>query len=243
MRDAFWDKAQVEGECWVWRGHRNRRGVGQVQVGSRVDGSRRKESAHRMAWRLARGAIPDGLTVDQDCGNRGCVRPEHLRLLMPGRPHRDVDVRFDEKTIPEPNSGCLLWTGTTSNDGYGRFRPRGRSLVGAHRFAWEREHGPAPDGLHVLHKCDTPACVNVDHLFLGTHQENMDDMRAKGRAVFLRGAASGRALLTEDLVRELRARRAAGETCAALAREIGMSAPGLGHALTGRNWSWLDGAQ
>jgi hypothetical protein len=46
---------------------------------------------------------------------------------------------------------------------------------------WEETRGPIPDGLHVLHRCDIPACVNIDHLFLGTHSDNMQDIVAKGR--------------------------------------------------------------
>lgn len=89
-----------------------------------------------------------------------------------------------DRAIPEPMSGCFLWMGMANRDGYGLAaapRRSGRSNVLAHRLAWETHRGPIPDGLHVLHRCDTPACVNVDHLFLGTPTENMRDKIAKGR--------------------------------------------------------------
>lgn len=78
---------------------------------------------------------------------------------------------------------CWLWTAYTNDKGYGTISMGGRkgSVLLAHRVAWELEHGPVPEGLRVLHKCDTPACVRHDHLFLGTQLDNMRDMMAKGR--------------------------------------------------------------
>lgn len=91
-------------------------------------------------------------------------------------------ARFFEKTIPEPNSGCLLWTGgSRSGDGYGMIDVAGKTYQ-AHRVAWQMEHGPIPSGAYVCHRCDTPACVNVAHLFLGTQRDNVRDAWRKGRA-------------------------------------------------------------
>lgn len=115
------------------------------------------------------------------------IRGHMLRLLKGNRGMRqDVATRFARHTIPEPNTGCLLWTGGAAPGGYGAFPIRKRlpgDPVGgrAHRVAWEMAHGPIPDGLFVCHRCDTPACVNVDHLFLGTPLDNMRDCIAKGR--------------------------------------------------------------
>ena len=76
---------------------------------------------------------------------------------------------------------CVEWSGGRNQQGYGLLQVNRRRYV-AHRWAWEQAHGPIPEGMHVLHRCDNPPCYNVDHLFLGTHQDNMTDMTTKGRA-------------------------------------------------------------
>lgn len=103
-------------------------------------------------------------------------------------PYKIIDplVRFNEKWIPEPNTGCHLWMGSLNNNGYGMFG-YGRiysgtySMKSAHRVIWELTFGPIPERQQVLHRCDVRACVNPLHLFLGSSQDNHDDMWRKGR--------------------------------------------------------------
>jgi hypothetical protein len=81
-----------------------------------------------------------------------------------------VIERFWDKAVPEPTTGCWLWTGYTEKGGYGRFnvptgrkKPRQRTVI-ASRFAWELVNGPVPAGMEIDHACDTPSCINPEHL-------------------------------------------------------------------------------
>jgi len=91
--------------------------------------------------------------------------------------------RFEKFFIKSEDESCWLWLGTKMTTGYGQFRlsPPKRATVGAHRMSWELYHGPIPDGMYVLHKCDVRACVRPDHLFLGSQKDNVHDMISKGR--------------------------------------------------------------
>lgn len=104
------------------------------------------------------------------------------RGLARGRSSPSLAERFHAQYIPEPNSGCWLWTGTC--DGLGRYGQiyRDGKYVRAHRLSWEFANGrPVPKGLQVHHRCDVPSCVNPDHLWVGTQSQNMEDMVKKGR--------------------------------------------------------------
>lgn len=127
---------------------------------------------------------------------------------------------------------CWLWTGKRNRRGYGQVRV-GRRVVLAHRAAWELWSGAAPPvGSHVLHTCDTPACVRPDHLWLGTHQENMADMARKGRSPH--GERNRAAKLTEAAVRDIRA--SAGVTRTELARRHGVSIALVSQVARGLLW-------
>jgi hypothetical protein len=117
----------------------------------------------------------------------------------------EADVKRFANFVGDPDeNGCVMWLGAwTGPGGYGAFSLNGRNGrdVGAHRVAWEIVNGPIPDGLFVLHTCNNKWCVACDHLFLGTAQDNTDDMIMKGRNPF--GERNGQAKLIEDQARQI----------------------------------------
>jgi hypothetical protein len=140
----------------------------------------------------------------------------------------NLAVRFWEKV--DKTDDCWLWTGSKTNAGYGLYgiRRNGRWKWRdyTHRIAYLLEHKEIPDKLHVCHHCDNPPCVNPDHLFLGTHNDNMQDAIKKGR-LDNTGEKQGRSKLTWDDVKEIRLRYNPNKTWQAqrLAKEYGVYVP------------------
>jgi hypothetical protein len=148
-----------------------------------------------------------------------------------------VEQRFRSKidTSGGPDA-CWPWIAARNNNGYGLFWCAGR-LVLAHRFAYELAHGPLADDQRACHDCpegDNPACCNAAHLFAGTQAANIRDMVTKGRVA--RGEHLPGAKLTAEGVRELRRRRAEGETITALARAFGVSRRTTRDVVARRYW-------
>ena len=131
-----------------------------------------------------------------------------------------------EKVITDTVTGCKVWTGTTFWNGYGRIGDKR-----AHRVSYEEAHGPIPAGLLVCHRCDNRLCVNPDHLFLGTTDDNMADMVSKGRSA--RGERHGRAKITDEIAGEI---RGSSLTCREAAKRYGLSKSMISYIRQGVNW-------
>lgn len=159
--------------------------------------------------------------------------------------------------------GCWIWTASKTKAGYGQIQIRALSHmpIHAHRMAWELRNGPIPKGMHVLHRCDNPSCVNPDHLFLGTQSDNNRDRLEKGRTAsgdqngarthpeknpFVVNGGSGlsgekhpMARLSLDQVLEIRilAKNAPRGTQRKLARRYGVSETQISRIVLGRSYS------
>jgi len=126
----------------------------------------------------------------------------------------------------EKTGTCWLWKGSPTSSGYGKLKCGERGLQQAHRIAWELTHGEIPEDKKVLHKCDVRLCVrpdHPDHLFLGTQQDNMDDMVSKGRASRLAGEESPRSKLSKVDVIKIRAALTDGALAEDLAKSFDVS--------------------
>jgi hypothetical protein len=119
-----------------------------------------------------------------------------------------VVQRFWDKVEPEEETGCLIWGGARTSTGYGRYSVSngdgGSRNYRAHRFAWMLTNGDIPRTKELCHKCDVRLCVNPQHLFLGTHRENMLDAQSKGRLVVPEPPQRGRGRLKKKLARHRR---------------------------------------
>lgn len=151
----------------------------------------------------------------------------------------DADIeRFWSKV--DKTDGCWGWAGGKNAQGYGQFYFRD-SWVLAHRASWMIANGPIPKGMFVCHHCDNPQCVRPDHLFAGTNLDNVRDSVRKGRHIFAgrhgsRGESNNAARLTEQIVREIRAAHAGGETQDSICRRLGILPGHMSKIINGSLW-------
>jgi hypothetical protein len=133
-----------------------------------------------------------------------------------------IDVRGLQlsRYIPVPEAGCWLWDGVIGSHGYGVLE-RNRKKIRAHRFFYEAHKGEIPPGMFVCHKCDTRACVNPDHLFLGTVADNNRDARLKGRHAH--GERNGAAKLADVSIDDIQRRIRSDEPVRSIAASYGVS--------------------
>jgi hypothetical protein len=146
-------------------------------------------------------------------------------------PSSSTQERFEARVDKSNPTGCWMWTGGKIPMGYGQLWPKGSKgvAISAHRYSWILHRGEIPEGIYVLHHCDTPACVNPDHLFLGTARDNKLDCLKKGRA---------RECPPPKLnVENVRAIRRSTDPVAILAKRFGVSGSAIYKVLSGETWN------
>ena len=152
---------------------------------------------------------------------------EHLKRLIFKDPHW-----FSAE-------GCWIWPKSVDSCGYGRVylndeRKKTKNFT-VHRVSWELKNGPIPKGRSICHKCDTPRCFNPDHLFLGTHKDNMQDRVLKNRTP--RGEKHPMSLVTAEMSRQIISLAAAGVRTIEIAKRFGISENTARKVKSGRHWS------
>jgi len=155
---------------------------------------------------------------------------------IPPMTEKHID-RFWKKVDMQGKDDCWLWIAGKDGYGYGAQNIDGR-IVKAHRISWKIHNGNIPSGLDVLHDCDTPACVNPKHLWVGTHTENMNDKNRKGRNGFpsLKGEEHGNAKLTDVLVLEIRAEAKRGRSKKWMAKKYNVDPSTISDVVRRKSW-------
>jgi hypothetical protein len=186
------------------------------------------------------------------CSPKCCGLSQASQETDPARmsKHRRYNLRKQGIPIPKFNPGlkpqdfwslvvktesCWIWVGQRNRDGYGQYNNNGCHM--AHRWAWSDSGGEPLGDRILMHKCDNPPCVNPDHLFPGTHQDNQQDKINKNRQA--RGETSGSSRLTAAQVLEMRKRRAEGWQYKQIAVAFGVCKDTAQKAVRGINWSHL----
>jgi len=229
--EKFWGAIEKTNFCWNWTGIFK---TGSPIVIAPAPLPKTIYQARRISIELIRDEqlTKSDRVLPLVCRNKLCVNPDHLVYGDEGRFWSKV------QKMNEHDGGCWIWLGYQTDRMYGQFYyyENGKQItVQATAYSWFLYAGrPVPNGLLVCHKCDHPYCVNPHHLFLGTNQDNMQDMIDKERQC--KGEDCHSSKLTKELVQEIRLLSARGLSNRQLGKQFGVSHTNIGCILRGEIW-------
>ena len=155
--------------------------------------------------------------------------------------NKEVDVNYIlSNSTPKPN-GCIEWNNAKNAAGYGVIRINHKNYL-VHRFLYQLTHGKIDDNLLVCHECDNPPCANPEHLFLGTHKENTDDMLEKEReskSPRNTGENHGKSKLTEQDIINIRKLYRDGNTQIEISKIYSVSNMCISHIVNNKRWKHM----
>ena len=216
--------------CWIWMMRTNNKGRGIYALDREVDGKRKviTYQIHRVLYEEKYGKL-DVRYLDNTCGNLRCCNPEH-------HCPRTLEVRFWGNI--KKRDDCWIWQGTKIVGGYGHITINGNSHL-THRLAYELYYKkPIPKGKMVLHSCHNRDCINPEHLRIGTHADNTQDMMEANRQA--RGEEDGNAKLSIPEVKKIKGLLGSGEfTHKQIAGMFNVGRSTISDIRKGRTWSWL----
>ena len=169
----------------------------------------------------------------QVCCSRECGRQNK---------RKNWQKRFWSRVEKSTDTDCWFWVGAVQSNGYGHFPAKDAlgNHAGAHRVSYFIASGKDPGSMHVLHRCDTPLCVNPAHLFLGTNSDNVADKVGKGRARGVAGEKHPNATISEAIVKEARRMSRCGLQPKKIATLLHVSVPAIRAAVANKSWRHVD---
>lgn len=184
----------------------------------------KKQVAEAVGWSLK--TIGTRMCRLRDLGYNAKLKPSAVNSLF-------------SHCIKQPN-GCWEWNLNIREDGYGGVVARDGKKSLAHREAWKITHGEIPSKMEICHRCDNRKCINPDHLFMGTHTDNMRDMRQKERHKPHIGSKHGMAILDESKVQAIRQEYRTGNfTLQQLADINGVTIHAIWRVVHRKNWKHI----
>ena len=227
LAQRLWSKVNKGNadKCWPWTGNKDKDGYATIWANGK------NISVQRATWQVVYGDPPKGKFIRHNCGNTICCNPNHLFI------HNPQDIFCAKVNIKDPDQ-CWEWTGTKNRDGYGIVKIN-KQEQRTHRVAWRLSNGPIPKEQCVLHRCDNRCCTNPAHLFLGTQQDNIADMIAKGRQVIPKGVQHGNSKLTEKDVLKIRSLKQQGVGRLDIAKQFGIYKSTVDKITSRQSWKHI----